>query len=115
MVKPGLFTLNLRPTLNKGARPARRRFRFDNSSSVIDTNHMDDNVWHKIDAHLFRLLGLALGVFGVTALIRNNPQEILFSDYYGISLIIIFALTGAYSLFSIVTEVFPGGQGGKKN
>lgn len=75
----------------------------------------NNNIWHKIDAHLFRLLGLALGVFGVTALVRNNPQEILFSDYYGITFIIIFAMTGAYSLFSIVAEVFSGGETGKKN
>lgn len=68
---------------------------------------MNDSIWHQIDAHLFRLLGLALGVFGVTALIRNNPSDILFSDYYGIAFIIIFSLTGAYSLFSIVTGLFP--------
>ena len=76
---------------------------------------MDSNIWHKIDAHLFRLLGLALGVFGITALVRNNPQEILFSDYYGVTFIIIFAMTGAYSLFSIVAEGFSGGEKDKKN
>lgn len=75
---------------------------------------MNDSVWHQIDAHLFRLLGLALGVFGVAALVRNNPPDILFSDYYGIAFIIIFALTGAYSLFSIVTDIFPGGKKDEK-
>jgi arginine exporter protein ArgO len=71
---------------------------------------MNDSIWHQIDAHLFRLLGLVLGVFGVTALLRNNPPDVLFSDYYGIAFIIIFALTGAYSLYSIVTEFVPGGK-----
>ena len=75
---------------------------------------MDDTIWHKIDAHLFRLLGLALGVFGVTALLRNNPSEVLFSDYYGITFMVIFAMTGAYSLFSIVAEVFSGGKESEK-
>jgi hypothetical protein len=76
---------------------------------------MNDSLWHQIDAHLFRLLGLGLGVFGVAALLLNNPSDILFSDYYGISLLVIFALTGAYSLFSIVTEFVPGGKrDGKK-
>jgi hypothetical protein len=64
---------------------------------------MNDSVWHQIDAHLFRLLGLSLGGFGVTSLLRNNPTDILFSDYYGIAFLIVFSLTGAYSLFSIVT------------
>ncbi|MBF0292790.1 MAG: hypothetical protein HQK86_11615 [Nitrospinae bacterium] len=71
---------------------------------------MENTIWHKIDAHLFRLLGLGLGVFGVTALIKNNPSEILFSDYYGISFLVIFALTGTYSLFSIVTAVLSAGE-----
>jgi arginine exporter protein ArgO len=75
---------------------------------------MNDSVWHQIDAHLFRLLGLALGVLGVTSLVRNNPTDILFSDYYGIAFIIVFALTGAYSLFSIVTEFFPVGKKDEK-
>jgi arginine exporter protein ArgO len=76
---------------------------------------MNDSIWHKIDAHLFRLLGLALGVFGVMALIRNNPQDVLFSDYYGIALLAIFAMTGAYSLFSIVAAVFSTAEKGEKN
>lgn len=76
---------------------------------------MNDSIWHKIDAHLFRLLGLALGVFGVTALVRNNPPDVLFSDYYGIAFMVIFAITGAYSLFSIVVEVSSTGEkDGKK-
>jgi len=76
---------------------------------------MSDTIWHQIDAHLFRLLGLALGVLGVTSLIRNNPTDTLVSDYYGIAFLIVFGLTGAYSLFSIVTEFFPGGKkDGKK-
>jgi arginine exporter protein ArgO len=75
---------------------------------------MNDTIWHKIDAHLFRLLGLALGVFGVTALLRNNPSEVLFSDYYGITFMAVFAMTGAYSLFSIVAEVFSGGNKSEK-
>lgn len=78
---------------------------FDISPPLIDTTCMNDSIWHKIDAHLFRLLGLALGVFGVTALIQNNPSETLFSDYYGISFLVVFALTGAYSLFSIVAAM----------
>lgn len=75
---------------------------------------MENTIWHKIDAHLFRILGLALGVFGITALIRNNPPEILLSDYYGISFLVIFALTGAYSLFSIVTAVSSTGEKNEK-
>jgi arginine exporter protein ArgO len=71
---------------------------------------MNDNIWHKIDANMFRILGLALGVFGVTALVNNNPRDVLMSDYYGLSFLAIFAMTGAYSFFSLIAEFFPSQQ-----
>ena len=70
---------------------------------------MQDDFWAKVDAYLFRLLGLGLGGGGCAALLMNNPPEKVFANIYGISLLAIFALMGGYSIFSMF-----GGHAPKK-
>ncbi|MBI5816751.1 MAG: hypothetical protein HZB29_14210 [Nitrospinae bacterium] len=61
----------------------------------------------KIDAYLFKLLGVALGFAGCAALVMNNPMAELISNIYGIIFFIIFATLGVYSTISVIRDILP--------
>ena len=70
---------------------------------------MQNDFWAKVDAYLFRALGIGLGGGGCAALLLNNPSDKLFSSIYGLSLLAIFGAMGGYSIISMF-----GGQEPKK-
>ncbi|MBI4666101.1 MAG: hypothetical protein HY751_06815 [Nitrospinae bacterium] len=72
---------------------------------------MGNNFWRTVDAYVFRLFGVVVGFFGCYSLVQNNDASELFVNSYGVSFLIIFALLGFYSTFSIVKDIIrPGRQ-----
>jgi len=76
---------------------------------------MQSGFWVKLDAYLFRILGMVFGVGGAGFLFANNPAEKVFSNAYGIAFLVLFILLAAYSIASLVMDFFGSGQESPKD
>jgi len=65
---------------------------------------MSDEFWAKLDAYLFKFLGLILGAGGLLGLLLNNPLDTALHNTYGVTLVVVFAIMGGYSLYSLIVE-----------
>ncbi|MDH5509700.1 MAG: hypothetical protein OEZ32_05020 [Nitrospinota bacterium] len=66
---------------------------------------MSDEFWAKLDAYLFKFLGLVLGGGGLAGLLLNNPIEMVLHNTYGVTIVLVFGLMGGYSFFSLLMGV----------
>jgi len=66
---------------------------------------MSDDFWSKLDAYLFKALGLILGGGGCVALAVNNPLEKLTHNPYGVVIFFSFGAMGLYSLYSLALDL----------
>ncbi|MBI4828363.1 MAG: hypothetical protein HY804_06080 [Nitrospinae bacterium] len=76
---------------------------------------MQSGFWVKLDAYLFRVLGVIFGVGGVGFLFANNPREKLLSNTYGIAFLALFIILAAYSIASLVMDILGSGESSEKN
>ncbi len=76
---------------------------------------MQEDIWSKIDAYLFRVLGGGLGFAGCTAILLNNPLHKVFSSFYGITFLLIFGGMGIYSTFSMISALTGNEQSGSNS
>lgn len=74
---------------------------------------MNKSLIEKIDAYIFRVFGLGLGLAGLAGLLLNNPAETLFTNVYGVIFLLIFASITVYAIVSIVNEMTGGNDGGQ--
>jgi len=75
---------------------------------------MKDSAWATLDAYLFRIAGMALGIAGCVSLLSNNPTDELFSNPYGIAFFAMFATLGAYSTIVIAMDILASPDAVKK-
>jgi hypothetical protein len=66
---------------------------------------MQNEFWTKVDAYLFRFLGIGLGGGGCAALLLNNPPEKVFHSIYGALILAMFVAMGGYSLFTMIVDL----------
>ena len=59
----------------------------------------------KIDAYIFRLMGVVLGFAGCAALLINNPLDELFSSVYGLLFLVTFGVLGFYSTWALIKDL----------
>ena len=79
----------------------------DLSWDMIYLINMKEEFWAKLDAYLFKILGLALGGGGCMGLIMNNTADKLLHNTHGMIILLIFGAMAAYSLYSLLWDFFP--------
>ena len=77
----------------------------DTPKQLLYVVQMSVEFWAKLDAYLFKFLGLALGAGGLAGLLLNNPIDKVLHSTYGVILVLVFGLMGGYSFFSLVLGV----------
>ena len=65
---------------------------------------MNDRFAEKLDAFLFRFLGVIFGGGGCVALLFNNPASEVFERPVGVIFLFVFTILGLYSLFGILQD-----------
>ncbi len=75
---------------------------------------MKDSAWATLDAYLFRIAGMALGIAGCVGLLSNNPADELFSNPYGLAFLATFGTLGVYSTIAIAMDIFASPDAVKK-